>query len=215
MPSPPLPAPAASDLLTANNSSARGQHLLRLDKPRSAITNISSTQHHAAWCTLLPSASSPLPQQQQQGLRRQKRPVGWWQRFSSTGDGVSVFSTISAGATSAIHVRVRPPDQQQQRLSPQSSISDGQNGTKLNDSSCGDSHTASGPAAKRVLYGGHSPTSPWQRAVLAGYSAFSALHNPERADMVATLGEVTGGIALERLYRYSTLSYLLQILNGR
>ncbi|CAN0055298.1 unnamed protein product, partial [Sphacelaria rigidula] len=61
--------------------------------------------------------------------------------------------------------------------------------------------TASGAAAKRVLYGGHSPTTPWQRAALAGWAAFSALRNPERADMVAALGEVTGGVALERMYR--------------
>lgn len=64
-----------------------------------------------------------------------------------------------------------------------------------------DANTASGPAAKRVLYEGHSPTSPWQRVSLAGWSAFSALRDPERADMVATLGEVTGRMALERLYR--------------
>lgn len=36
---------------------------------------------------------------------------------------------------------------------------------------------------------------------MAGWAAVSALMTPERADMVATLGEVTGRSALERLYR--------------
>eukprot|EP00903_Cladosiphon_okamuranus_P006754 g6588.t2 len=59
----------------------------------------------------------------------------------------------------------------------------------------------SGPAAKRVLYDGHQPTSPLQRTAMAGWAAITALMEPERADMVATLGEVTGRLALERLYR--------------
>eukprot|EP00904_Undaria_pinnatifida_P000252 jgi/Undpi1/10227/HiC_scaffold_28.g12680.m1 len=63
------------------------------------------------------------------------------------------------------------------------------------------SQTASGPAARRVLYDGHLPTSPLQRTAMAGWAAVSALMAPERADMVATLGEVTGRSALERLYR--------------
>lgn len=62
-------------------------------------------------------------------------------------------------------------------------------------------YTASGPAAKSMLYGSHLPTSPFQRAAMAGWAAVTALGNPERADMVATLGEVTGRLALERLYR--------------
>lgn len=52
-----------------------------------------------------------------------------------------------------------------------------------------------------MLYGGHMPTSPWQRTAMAGWAAVTALADPERADMVATLGEVTGRLALERLYR--------------
>lgn len=59
----------------------------------------------------------------------------------------------------------------------------------------------SGPAAKRVLYDGHQPISPLQRTAMAGWAAVTALMEPERADMVATLGEVTGRLALERLYR--------------
>eukprot|EP00752_Nemacystus_decipiens_P004587 g4187.t1 len=59
----------------------------------------------------------------------------------------------------------------------------------------------SGPAVKRVLYDGHQPTSPLQRTAMAGWAAVTALMEPERADMVATLGEVTGRLALERLYR--------------
>lgn len=63
------------------------------------------------------------------------------------------------------------------------------------------SNTASGAPAKRVLYEGHMPITPWQRLALAGWSAVSALRDPGRADMVATLGEVTGGVAVEHLYR--------------
>ncbi|CAM9306131.1 unnamed protein product, partial [Scytosiphon promiscuus] len=70
------------------------------------------------------------------------------------------------------------------------------------DSSSADGiNTASGPAAKRMLYGGHQPTSPLQRTAMAGWAAVTALMEPERADMVAALGEVTGRMALERLYR--------------
>lgn len=36
---------------------------------------------------------------------------------------------------------------------------------------------------------------------MAGWAAVTALMEPARADMVATLGEVTGRLALERLYR--------------
>ncbi|CAM9224940.1 unnamed protein product [Pylaiella littoralis] len=83
--------------------------------------------------------------------------------------------------------------------STSSTSADGSSGT---DSSSTDSNiSVSGPAAKRVLYGGHQPTSPLQRTAMAGWAAVTALMKPERADMVATLGEVTGRLALERLYR--------------
>ncbi|CAB1106581.1 unnamed protein product [Ectocarpus sp. CCAP 1310/34] len=36
---------------------------------------------------------------------------------------------------------------------------------------------------------------------MAGWATVTALMDPERADMVATLGEVTGRLALEQLYR--------------
>ncbi|KAK7249650.1 coenzyme Q4 [Aureococcus anophagefferens] len=48
-------------------------------------------------------------------------------------------------------------------------------------------------------YRGHLPTSPLQKAFAAGASALQAIANPERADMVGLLGEVTGRVALERL----------------
>lgn len=65
----------------------------------------------------------------------------------------------------------------------------------------GTDYTVSGSPEKRILYGGHQPTSPLQRVAIAGWSAVSALANPERGDMVAALGEVTGNLALERMYR--------------
>ncbi|KAG0221849.1 Ubiquinone biosynthesis protein [Actinomortierella wolfii] len=49
------------------------------------------------------------------------------------------------------------------------------------------------------LYEGHIPISPLQRGILAVGSAFTALWNPYRGDMVAALGEATGGIFLERI----------------
>eukprot|EP00741_Cyanophora_paradoxa_P000333 tig00000403_g324.t1 len=49
------------------------------------------------------------------------------------------------------------------------------------------------------LYPGHRPVTPFQRALLAVGSAFVALANPERGDMVAVLGETTGLTALARM----------------
>lgn len=49
----------------------------------------------------------------------------------------------------------------------------------------------------RSLYRGHLPTSPAQKVFVAGVAAVRALANPRRADMVATLSEVTGRVALE------------------
>ncbi|XP_065275102.1 ubiquinone biosynthesis protein COQ4 homolog, mitochondrial isoform X1 [Emys orbicularis] len=49
------------------------------------------------------------------------------------------------------------------------------------------------------LYPGHIPTSPLQKALLSAGSAFMALYNPYRHDMVAVLGETTGSSALRSL----------------
>ncbi|CAI5794437.1 biosynthesis COQ4 homolog, mitochondrial isoform X1 [Podarcis lilfordi] len=49
------------------------------------------------------------------------------------------------------------------------------------------------------LYPGHIPTSPLQKGLLAAGSAFMALYNPYRHDMVAVLGETTGYLALRNL----------------
>uniref|UniRef100_A0A8C7AVW3 Coenzyme Q4 n=1 Tax=Neovison vison TaxID=452646 RepID=A0A8C7AVW3_NEOVI len=50
-----------------------------------------------------------------------------------------------------------------------------------------------------LLYPGHIPTSPLQKALLAAGSAGMALYNPYRHDMVAVLGETTGHCALKVL----------------
>lgn len=52
-----------------------------------------------------------------------------------------------------------------------------------------------------ALYPGHLPTSAAQKVFVAGAAAVKALADPRRADMVATLAEVTGRVALERLQR--------------
>mmetsp|Transcript_6074 Transcript_6074/g.8992 ORF Transcript_6074/g.8992 Transcript_6074/m.8992 type:complete len:234 (-) Transcript_6074:911-1612(-) len=51
----------------------------------------------------------------------------------------------------------------------------------------------------KVKYPGHLPTSGPQKAIVAATSAIWSLIDPRRADMVGTLGEVTGRLALERL----------------
>ncbi|ELR18327.1 coenzyme Q4like protein isoform 1, putative [Acanthamoeba castellanii str. Neff] len=50
------------------------------------------------------------------------------------------------------------------------------------------------------LYANHRPTSLFQKGLLAAGSALAAIINPERADMVATLGETTGPSALRALH---------------
>mmetsp|Transcript_56096 Transcript_56096/g.112390 ORF Transcript_56096/g.112390 Transcript_56096/m.112390 type:complete len:239 (+) Transcript_56096:125-841(+) len=51
------------------------------------------------------------------------------------------------------------------------------------------------------LYPSHVPTSSLEKGFLSVFSAFKALHNPHRADMVAAFGETTGHLALARLRR--------------
>jgi len=53
--------------------------------------------------------------------------------------------------------------------------------------------------ANGLLYPGHIPTSPLQKALLAAGSAGMSLYNPYRHDMVAVLGETTGHGALKVL----------------
>eukprot|EP00897_Mesotaenium_endlicherianum_P010232 jgi/Mesen1/9237/ME000006S09237 len=43
------------------------------------------------------------------------------------------------------------------------------------------------------------PTASWQKAAIAIGSAIGALANPARADLVAALGETTGGVAFRRM----------------
>uniref|UniRef100_A0A4X2LFP6 Ubiquinone biosynthesis protein COQ4 homolog, mitochondrial n=1 Tax=Vombatus ursinus TaxID=29139 RepID=A0A4X2LFP6_VOMUR len=50
-----------------------------------------------------------------------------------------------------------------------------------------------------LLYPGHIPTSPLQKALLAAGAACMALYDPYRHDMVAVLGETTGHQALQAL----------------
>ncbi|XP_007434120.1 ubiquinone biosynthesis protein COQ4 homolog, mitochondrial [Python bivittatus] len=51
-----------------------------------------------------------------------------------------------------------------------------------------------------VLYPNHIPTSLLQKCLLTAGSAFMALYNPYRHDMVAVLGETTGPLALKNLW---------------
>ena len=47
----------------------------------------------------------------------------------------------------------------------------------------------------------HIPTTPFRKALIAIGSSLHALSNPERGDMVASVGETTGAQALERIYQ--------------
>ncbi|KAG2764611.1 hypothetical protein PC129_g12732 [Phytophthora cactorum] len=66
------------------------------------------------------------------------------------------------------------------------------------------SDQALGPVAglpqRRVQYDSHMPTTPLQKIVLSVTSALTVFTNPERGDMLAALGEVTGRDALRRIH---------------
>ena len=51
------------------------------------------------------------------------------------------------------------------------------------------------------LYRGHLPSSVGQKVFAFGASAVTALVDPKRGDMIGSLGEVTGRVALEGLRR--------------
>ncbi|KAF4148258.1 Coenzyme Q (ubiquinone) biosynthesis protein Coq4 [Phytophthora infestans] len=53
---------------------------------------------------------------------------------------------------------------------------------------------------RRIQYDSHMPTSPLQKLVLSVTSALTVFANPERGDMLAALGEVTGRDALRRIH---------------
>ena len=57
-----------------------------------------------------------------------------------------------------------------------------------------------GEPHRRVQYDSHIPTTPLQKLVLSVTSAFTVFINPERGDMLAALGEVTGRDALRRIH---------------
>ena len=74
--------------------------------------------------------------------------------------------------------------------------------TSLNSGRC--TEVAIRSLATEPFYGspreGKKPLSPLQSLSLALYSATNAFLDPERHDMVATLSEVTGKIALQNMY---------------
>lgn len=57
----------------------------------------------------------------------------------------------------------------------------------------------SGSLGRPTLYPRHVPLNLFEKSMLAVGSAFAALNNPERGDMVAALGETTGEPFLRRL----------------
>jgi len=60
--------------------------------------------------------------------------------------------------------------------------------------------SAAGKSMRRVLYDNHFPTTPVQKVLLAFGSALTVFSDPERGDMLATLGEVTGAEALKQMH---------------
>ncbi|CAI5743644.1 unnamed protein product [Peronospora destructor] len=63
-------------------------------------------------------------------------------------------------------------------------------------------HPVAGKPHRRVQYDSHIPTTPLQKLVLSVTSAFAVFTNPERGDMLAALGEVTGRDALRRIHAH-------------
>ncbi|KAG6557578.1 hypothetical protein Mapa_000854 [Marchantia paleacea] len=55
--------------------------------------------------------------------------------------------------------------------------------------------------ASRFWQGARVPLNPWQQAAVAVGSAVGAALNPARADLVAALGETTGGPAFQRILK--------------
>ncbi|RLN48694.1 hypothetical protein BBJ28_00021106 [Nothophytophthora sp. Chile5] len=53
---------------------------------------------------------------------------------------------------------------------------------------------------RRVMYDSHMPTTPLQKLLLSVASAVTVFANPERGDMLAALGEVTGRDALRQIH---------------
>ncbi|KAF0720486.1 Aste57867_279 [Aphanomyces stellatus] len=60
--------------------------------------------------------------------------------------------------------------------------------------------SAAGLPTKHVLYKAHVPTSPLQKIAVAVGSAFTVFTDPERGDMLAALGDVTGAVALRQMH---------------
>ncbi|KAF6017881.1 COQ4 [Bugula neritina] len=60
------------------------------------------------------------------------------------------------------------------------------------------SHTSSTSSHQtpQQLYPGHILTSPFQKALLTGISAFAAIRDPARDDMICAMGEASGSCAL-------------------
>ncbi|CAH0486218.1 unnamed protein product [Peronospora farinosa] len=61
-------------------------------------------------------------------------------------------------------------------------------------------HPVAGKPHRRVQYDSHIPTTPLQKLVLSVTSALTVFTTPERGDMLAALGEVTGRDALRRIH---------------
>ena len=57
-----------------------------------------------------------------------------------------------------------------------------------------------GTPSRRLRYAGHVPTSPLNKLILAVHSGLQVLQNPERAQELAILGEVTGERVLRTMH---------------
>ncbi|KAH9105692.1 hypothetical protein LEN26_014689 [Aphanomyces euteiches] len=60
--------------------------------------------------------------------------------------------------------------------------------------------SAAGEPTRHILYKSHVPTTPLQKISVAVGSALSVIANPERGDMLAALGDVTGAVALRQMH---------------
>ena len=60
--------------------------------------------------------------------------------------------------------------------------------------------SVAGDPIRRQLYDNHIPTTPFQKSLMALSSGIQVLFHPERADLLAVLGEVTGRDALSKVH---------------
>lgn len=184
-------ATAAAPARLAMARAARARALFRAPytalstlQPYTASAMTQSTPAGAAGAHLSQRGAALAP-------RRMRRGAAAWRPVS-----VALPRTRTAG-TACIHCVAggAPWDTRRRHFSAPHGTSDGRSGTGIDD------HSSTERARPRRAQPSeaHLVDAPYQRLLLAAASAVLALSNPLRDDMVAALGESTGGPALRNM----------------